>query len=137
MHTLKRFDRTGLEILGRYECLHLLHSVPVGRLVFTQGGLPVIQVVDFSVDGDTIVFAATDADRFRAAERGDVVAFEVDDLDLGWTVTSVGHLSVVPDDEAAQLRRVTPVRRWAPSHEQRLIRLGTEDLTGRRLLPRH
>ena len=139
MQTVRRFDRTGLEILDPGECLRLLQSVPVGRLVFTQGGLPAVRLVDFSVDCDTIVFASDDGEKFRAAERGDVVAFEVDDVDLerhlAWTVTSVGHLSVVPTDEAARLRRVTPLRPWAPLPEQRLIRLGTESLSGRRLLP--
>ncbi len=139
METARRFDRTGLEILDPGECLKLLQSVPVGRLVFTQGGLPAVRLVNFTVDDDTIVFAADHGEKLRAAERGDVVAFEVDDIDLdrhlGWTVTAVGHLSVVPVEEAGRLRRTTPVRPWAPLHEQTLIRLGTEDLTGRRLLP--
>jgi len=139
MHTVRRFDRTGLEILDPGECLRLLRSVPVGRLVFTQGGLPAVRLVNFSVDGDTIVFASDDGEKFRAAERGDVVAFEVDDIDLdhhlGWTVTSVGHLSVVPPEEAARLRRAGSPRPWAPLHDQRLIRLGAESLTGRRLRP--
>ncbi|MGW1342773.1 pyridoxamine 5'-phosphate oxidase family protein [Kribbella sp. NPDC002412] len=139
MDTLQQFDRAGLEILGPEECLRLLRSVPVGRLVFTQGGLPAVRLVNFSVDGETIVFASGDGEKFRAAERGDVIAFEVDEIDLdrhlGWTVTCVGHLSVVPVDEADRLRRVTPLRPWAPVRDQRLIRLGAEDLSGRRLLP--
>jgi nitroimidazol reductase NimA-like FMN-containing flavoprotein (pyridoxamine 5'-phosphate oxidase superfamily) len=139
METARRFDQTGLEILDPDECLRLLQSVPVGRLVFTQGGLPAVRLVNFSVDADTIVFAADDGEKVQAAERGDVVAFEVDDIDLerhlGWTVTAVGHLSVVPVEEAARLRRFAPPRPWAPLHERRLIRLGAESLTGRRLLP--
>lgn len=136
MRPVRRFDRAGLEILGPGECLRLLRSVPVGRLVFTQGGLPAIRLVNFSIDRDTILFASDDGENLRAAERGDVVAFEVDEVDLerhlGWTVTSVGHLSVVPLDEAARL--LTPLRP-PPLPAQRLIRLGTESLTGRRLRP--
>jgi len=136
MRTGRLFDRAGLEILDPGECLRLLRSVAVGRLVFTQGGLPAIQLIHFSIDRDTIVFASDDADRVRAAERGDVVAFEVDEIDLdrhfGWTVTSVGHLSVVPLEEAG---RVTTLRPWPSLSERRLIRIGTESLTGRRLVP--
>ncbi|MEI8412830.1 MULTISPECIES: pyridoxamine 5'-phosphate oxidase family protein [unclassified Kribbella] len=139
METVRRFDRTGLEILDPDECLRLLQSVPVGRFVFTQGGLPAVRLVNFTVDGDTIVFASDGGEKLQAAERGDVVAFEVDEVDLerhtGWTVTAVGHLSVVPPDEAAELRRAMPLRPWAPLQEQRLIRLGAESLSGRRLLP--
>ncbi|MEU4605419.1 pyridoxamine 5'-phosphate oxidase family protein [Kribbella sp. NPDC023972] len=139
MKTLDRLDTSGLEILTRAECLHLLGSVPLGRLVYTAGGLPVVRLVNFAVDGDTLVFASADGEKLRAAERGDIVAFEADTVDLerqlGWTVTSVGHLSVVPADEAEQLARQIRLRSWAPLPSPRLIRLGIESVTGRRLLP--
>jgi uncharacterized protein len=138
MSSARRFDPAGLEILDLQECLQLLQSVPLGRLVFTQGGLPAVRLVNFCVDGDTIVFASDDGEKYRAATRGDVVAFEVDEIDierhLGWTVTSVGHLSVVPADEAVALESTIPLHTWAPLRNQQLIRLGTESVTGRRLL---
>lgn len=127
-------DRADREILDAGECLRLLGSVPVGRLVFTQGGLPVIRLVNFLVDTDTIVFASDDPEWLRAAHRGDVVAFEVDDVDssqhLAWTVTSIGHLSVVPAAEAADLERTAPS--WVRLRGRPLIRLGVESLSGRR-----
>ena len=121
----------GLDRLDDDECLRLLRTVPVGRLVFTQGGLPAVRVVGFRVDEDTIVFVPDDDEAgLRAAVRGDVVAFEVDDLDadrhVGWSVTAVGHLSVVPPEEARVLGLGPP--------ERQLVRLGVESLTGRRLL---
>ncbi len=138
MNSARRFDPAGLEILDPQECLQLLQAVPLGRLVFTQGGLPAVRLVNFCVDGDTIVFASDDGEKYRAAERGDVVAFEVDDIDvdrhLGWTVTSVGHLSVVPADEAVALEGTIPLHTWAPLRDKQLIRLGAESVTGRRLL---
>lgn len=134
----RRFDHTGLQILADEECLRLLASVPIGRLVFTRGGLPAIRLVNFVVDGDTIVFATADGDKFRAAQRGDVVAFEVDTVDedrhLGWTVTAAGHLSAVDADEAESLRHRLPLRPWAPNHDTYLIRLAIEKLEGRQLL---
>lgn len=139
MTTLSHFDASGLEILTPAECLRLLHSVPFGRLVYTHGGLPVVRLVNFAVDSDTIVFVSSDGGKLRAAERGDVVAFEADTVDLerhlGWNVTSVGHLSVVPSDEAEQLARKARLRSRAPLHNPRLSRLGIESVTGRRLLP--
>ena len=131
---MRTHDGAGLEILDVGECLRLLGSVPVGRLVFTQGGLPVVRLVNFLVDTDTIVFASDDHDWLRAAHRGDVVAFEVDDVDPsqrhGWTVTSVGHLSVVPADEADELAWTAPS--WVGLRRRPLIRLGVESLSGRR-----
>jgi hypothetical protein len=134
----RRFDHTGLQILGDADCLKLLSSVPIGRLVFTRGGLPVVRLVNFVVDEDTLIFATADGDKYRAAERGDVVAFEVDAVDvdrhLGWTVTAAGHLSVVDTEEAESLRHALPLRPWAPRHDTYLIRLGIETLEGRQLL---
>jgi nitroimidazol reductase NimA-like FMN-containing flavoprotein (pyridoxamine 5'-phosphate oxidase superfamily) len=139
MKALGHFDTSGLEILTQAECLRLLGSVPLGRLVYTDGGLPAVRIVNFVLDADTVVFASADGDKLRAAERGYVVAFEADAIDLdrhlGWTVTSVGHLSVVPADEAERLARKVRLHSWAPLHDSRLIRLGIESVTGRRLLP--
>jgi hypothetical protein len=138
MNGARRFDHAGLEILEEADCRKLLATAPLGRLVFTTGGLPAVRLVNFFVDDDTVVFATADGDKYRAAERGDVVAFEVDDIDhdrhLGWTVTATGHLSVVDPEEASGFARTLPLRPWAPHSDQHLIRLGIESLEGRRLL---
>jgi nitroimidazol reductase NimA-like FMN-containing flavoprotein (pyridoxamine 5'-phosphate oxidase superfamily) len=139
MDAVRNTDPPGLEILDRSECLRLLRTVPVGRVVFTEGGLPAIRVVNFLVHGDTILFVTSEADEYRAAERGDVVAVEVDEVDAeshrGWTVTVVGRLSVVAPDEAAQLDGTLPLRSWAPQLHPRTIRLRAEAISGRRLDP--
>ncbi|MER7246904.1 pyridoxamine 5'-phosphate oxidase family protein [Kribbella sp. NPDC000426] len=139
MTTAQRFDHSRLEIVERTECLRLLSSVPLGRLVYTSGGLPAVRLVNFVIDDDTIVFSSARGDKFRAAERGDVVAFEADDVDLerhnGWTVTAIGRLSVVTDDEAGELRRVLPLHSWLPMDDPALVRVGVESVHGRRLVP--
>jgi nitroimidazol reductase NimA-like FMN-containing flavoprotein (pyridoxamine 5'-phosphate oxidase superfamily) len=139
MTAAPQFDHSRLEILSSAESMRLLRSVPLGRLVYTFGGLPAIRLVNFAVDEDTIVFSTGRGEKFLAAERGDVVAFEADDVDTelhtGWTVTAIGHLSVVTADEATALRRIVPIHSWLPMDEPRLVRLGTESLHGRRLLP--
>ncbi|MEU4287362.1 pyridoxamine 5'-phosphate oxidase family protein [Kribbella sp. NPDC026596] len=139
MSTQAKFDHSRLEIVSPAECLRLLQSVPLGRLVYTYGGLPAVRLVNFVLDDDTIVFSTGTGDKFRAAERGDVVAFETDDVDgerhLGWTVTAIGHLSVVSPEEAAEFRRTLPLHSWLPMDDARLVRLGIESIHGRRLVP--
>jgi nitroimidazol reductase NimA-like FMN-containing flavoprotein (pyridoxamine 5'-phosphate oxidase superfamily) len=134
----RRFDHTGVEILDDAECLRLLSTVPIGRLVFTKGGLPAIRLVNFLVADGAVLFATTDGDKYRAAERGDVVAFEADEIDadrhLGWTVTAAGHLSVIDRDEAEARGHPLPLHPWAPNRDHHLIRLGVESLEGRRLV---
>ncbi|MEU4295542.1 pyridoxamine 5'-phosphate oxidase family protein [Kribbella sp. NPDC026596] len=133
------FDHSRLEIVSPADCLRLLGSVPLGRLVYTYGGLPAVRLVNFVLDDDTIVFSTGPGDKLRAAERGDVVAFEADDVNLerhvGWTVTAIGHLSVVTADEAAALRGALPLHSWLPMDDPDLVRLGIESLHGRRLVP--
>ncbi len=134
-----QFDRSRLAILSPAECLRMLRSVPLGRLVYTYGGLPAVRLVNFVLDDDTIVLSTGQGDKFRAAERGDIVAFEADEVDrerhVGWTVTAIGHLSVVTDDEADELRRTLPLHTWMPMDDPRLVRLGIESVQGRRLVP--
>lgn len=131
------FDNAVLKVLDQQECLRLLGSVPVGRLVFTEAGLPAVRLVNFFIDGDTLVFLTTAGDKLRAAQRGDIVAFEADEVDTdhhhGWTVTAIGHLSVVPAEDHAEVHRRLPLHSWASPTHAHLIRLGLEQLTGRRL----
>jgi nitroimidazol reductase NimA-like FMN-containing flavoprotein (pyridoxamine 5'-phosphate oxidase superfamily) len=139
MSTTQQFDHSRLQILGPAECLSRLRSVALGRLVYTYGGLPAIRLINFVLDDDTIVFSTGRGDKFQAAERGDVVAFEADDVDserhVGWTVTAIGHLSVVTDDEAHELRRTLPLHSWLSIDDPHLVRLGIESVHGRRLVP--
>ena len=128
-----------LAIVGPAECMRLLESVPVGRLIYTHGGLPAIRLVNFVLDQDTVVFSTGLGDKFQAAERGDVVAFEADDLDaehhLGWTVTAIGHLSVLPAQEAIAAHDRLRLQSWLPIHDAHLVRLAIESVRGRRLVP--
>src|SRR5690242_14165671 len=50
MTTSQLFDRSRLEIVSHDECLRLLRSVPVGRLVYTRGGLPAVRLVNYLLD---------------------------------------------------------------------------------------
>ncbi|GAA3113937.1 hypothetical protein JOF29_003666 [Kribbella aluminosa] len=139
MSTQSHFDRSRLEMVSPADCLRLLGSVPLGRLVYTSGGLPAVRLVNFVLDDDTVVLSTASGDKLRAAERGDVVAFEADDVDLerhvGWTVTAIGHLSVVPAEEIEVFRHSLPLHSWLPVDAPYLLRLGIESVDGRRLLP--
>jgi nitroimidazol reductase NimA-like FMN-containing flavoprotein (pyridoxamine 5'-phosphate oxidase superfamily) len=138
---LQRFDHAGLEILDPADCLRLMETVPIGRLVFTEGGLPTVRPVNFVVDGETVVFCTADGDKYRAAERGDVVAFETDSIDAGqqtgWTVTVVGRLSQLTEAETAEVSVNLPVRSLVPGGWPHFIRLTIESLRGRRVMSRH
>jgi uncharacterized protein len=128
---------TSLTALSREECLTLLATVPIGRLVFTRRALPAIHPVNFVLDGACIVVRTAAGSKLAAAVNHAVVAFEADELDLeahtGWSVTVIGHSREITD--AAELRRLRelPLVTWAPGPRDHMVSIKAELVTGRRL----
>lgn len=132
-------DGQRLEVLDRQQCLELLHTVRVGRLVFTEGALPAVQPVNFRMHRGNVVFRVAGGEKLAAATSNSVVAFEADELDndlrTGWSVTVVGRASRIVD--VADLVEVAGMwlRPWVEGRRDHFITISTERLTGRRLVP--
>jgi nitroimidazol reductase NimA-like FMN-containing flavoprotein (pyridoxamine 5'-phosphate oxidase superfamily) len=134
-------DSSGLQVLSRQECLRLLSSAPIGRIVFTDRALPAVQPVNFRLDGERIVIRTSIGSKLAAATRHAVVAFEADEFDpdlrTGWSVTVVGHARAVHDpDEIARLAAL-PLTAWAPGSRDHYIVVEAEQMTGRRITAGH
>jgi nitroimidazol reductase NimA-like FMN-containing flavoprotein (pyridoxamine 5'-phosphate oxidase superfamily) len=104
---------SGAHVLSREECLSLLATMPVGRLVFTDRALPAVVPVNFVLSGKHIVLRTGATSSLAAGVRGSVVAFEVDRIDpaghRGWSVTVVGRAEHVTDpDWIARLEQLPP-----------------------------
>lgn len=134
-------DPSGQElvVLSRDECLALLATVPVGRIVYTERALPAVQLVNFALADDTIVVRTAWGSKLAAAARKAIVAFEADSYDSGsrsgWSVTAVGQAHVVEEpDEIARLDTL-PLQPWAPGRRQYYVRIAIEMLTGRQIIP--
>jgi len=129
-----QIDRNGLEVLDRADCLRLLGSVSLGRIGITVGALPTILPINFRVDGGRILFRTGVGTKLEAATHGAVVAFEVDAFDpmyhSGWSVVVTGVARPV-DDPDDQVVHATP--RWAPGHDERLVEVSIDEISGRRL----
>lgn len=130
-------EREMLEVLGRAECLSLLASVPVGRIIYTRHALPAVELVNFAVHDGAIVFRTSASGKLAAAIREAVVAFEADSLDTGhragWSVTAVGRARMVTG--TAELARLAGIglRTWVPGPHEYYVRITPELVTGRRL----
>jgi nitroimidazol reductase NimA-like FMN-containing flavoprotein (pyridoxamine 5'-phosphate oxidase superfamily) len=130
-------DRQQLEVLDREQCLELLHTVRVGRLVFTEDALPAVQPVNFRLHRGQVVIRVAGGAKLRAATGNTVVAFQADELDLdlrtGWSVTVVGHASLITD--VGELVEVagTFLAPWVDGRRDHFVRIRTEKVTGRRL----
>jgi uncharacterized protein len=130
-------DGLALKQLTRDECLHLMTSVPVGRIIYTRQALPAVELVNFAVYNGDIIIRSDPSSKLAAATRGAVVAFEADNLDTerhaGWSVTVVGQSQEVTDpDEIGQLEQIG-LYSWAPGDRQHFIRISPGILNGRRL----
>ncbi len=106
-------DGSALRQLSRDECLQLMASVPVGRVIYTRRALPAAELVNFALDHDDIVIRTDRSGKLAAAARGAVVAFEADCLDpaqqAGWSVTAIGPSREVTDpEEIGRLQKIRP-----------------------------
>ena len=126
-----------LEHLSRDECLRLMGSVPVGRIVYTRQALPAVELVNFALDNGDIVIRTDAGGKLAAATRGAVVAFEADSVDIdthsGWSVTVVGYSRAVVDPEEVRHLEQLDLVPWAPGERDHFIRISPTIMTGRRI----
>ena len=105
------YDGSALEQLSRDECLRLMASVSVGRIVYTRRALPAVELVNFALDHGDIIIRTESGGKLAAATQHSVVAFEADRLDAdqqaGWSVTAVGQSQEVTDPaEIGRLQKI-------------------------------
>jgi nitroimidazol reductase NimA-like FMN-containing flavoprotein (pyridoxamine 5'-phosphate oxidase superfamily) len=130
-------DGSALQRLSRGECLRLLASAPVGRIIYTRRALPAVELVNFALDHGDIVIRTDRSGKLAAATRGAVVAFEADELDQasqsGWSVTAIGPSSEVTDPGELARLRTMGLGSWAPGARDHFIRISPVMLNGRHL----
>lgn len=129
-----------LEELTPQECLRLLGSISLGRIVFTARALPAVRLVSHLVDGDHVVVRADRGAAITSGQRtdaGTVVAYQADALDpaehLGWSATVVGVARQVTDPATAAAYRRT-LRHWAAGPDDQVISIHAGMVTGFRLV---
>src|SRR5581483_11402089 len=104
-------DAAGLEVLDTAECLDLLASVSIGRVIFTARALPDVVRVNFVLHEGMIVVPTTGGSKLFAAVRNAVVAFEVDDFD---TESQLGTLRSKGSPCTARRSRIRASTTWQP-----------------------
>ncbi|MFC7039461.1 pyridoxamine 5'-phosphate oxidase family protein [Nonomuraea rubra] len=62
-----KLDSAGLQVLTHEECMRLLPSRPIGRIVFTDRALPAVQPVNFCLDDQDIVIRTAAGSNAQAA----------------------------------------------------------------------
>jgi uncharacterized protein len=119
------------------ECLRLMASVPVGRIIYTRQAMPAVELVNFALDHGDIIIRTDHSGTLAATTRGTVVAFQADSLDpsgqASWCVTVIGQSDEVSDaDEISRLEQIG-ISSWAPGEHEHFIRISPGILSGRQL----
>lgn len=126
--------RHEFEILERGQCLELLQTARVGRVIFTEHALPAVQPVNCQLCHGNIVIRFDSEAKLAAVAGNRVVAFETDELDpdlrTGWSVTVVGHAQLITDiSDLVELSRLF-LQPYVESRQDYFVRIRTEKVTG-------
>jgi nitroimidazol reductase NimA-like FMN-containing flavoprotein (pyridoxamine 5'-phosphate oxidase superfamily) len=132
---------TGAERISVAECLALLKSEEVGRLALVVDERPAIFPVNYTLDGDTVVFRTAPGTKLAGISRS-IATFEVDRWDAaehtGWTVTVEGFAVEVSGVNTAELydrMAALPLFPWAPGEHPNLVRIMPVAVSGSRWSP--
>ncbi len=129
-----------LQGLSRVECLRLLASRQVGRLAFiAREGQPLILPVNYTVDGEYLFVRSGAGPKLAAAERRELVSFEVDDIDevgrRGWSVVVTGRAERLRWAQRGSRVMINSSVRlpetWADGPRPHVIRVHISRITGR------
>jgi nitroimidazol reductase NimA-like FMN-containing flavoprotein (pyridoxamine 5'-phosphate oxidase superfamily) len=128
-------EHGALAALTEPECLQLLGSRTVGRLAYVaRAGEPDIAPVNYVLDGRDVLVRSGPGPKLQAAERREVVAFEVDDLDeqahTAWSVVVVGRARVLSEHER---RAVDVPEPWSHGPRRHVVRISPSRVNGRRI----
>jgi len=129
----------GLQVLSRTQCLALLPTVPIGRVVVTIGALPAAFPVSFALVDAAILFVTGEGTKLSAALKHAVVAFEVDDFDpaarRGWSVLVQGISCVVDDERDLRWTLAQDIDVWGNRDASHVAAVSLEHVSGRLLGP--
>lgn len=125
-----------LQALTRAECLASLAHSSLGRVAFTERALPAIRPVHYALVGHQLVLRT--ADGLGRRLDGQVVAFEVDDVDTdlgsGWSVLVTGTARLVSAPGDLMRYDAVPFVSVAGPDRTARVCVVPGEITGRRLV---
>jgi nitroimidazol reductase NimA-like FMN-containing flavoprotein (pyridoxamine 5'-phosphate oxidase superfamily) len=117
------------------EAIELLASVPVGRLIFTLGGLPTVRPQNHIFDDGAVVIRTHDGSA-TLTSVGSIVAYEADAVDpetqTGWSVIVTGRAVLVEEPDAVA-RYAALLRPWVDHEKTFVIRIEADMINGFRV----
>ncbi|MDX6280749.1 MAG: uncharacterized protein QOH03_1820 [Kribbellaceae bacterium] len=116
--------------------MNLLRSHQVGRVVYSDGAIPVATPVNYIFDGGAVVFRTHPGSRLAKATRDTVLSFQVDEVDVdtasGWSVIVTGVGQVLGGLDLLQAEH-GPLVSWAGDDRTHLVRIPASLVSGCRV----
>ena len=124
------------EPLSRAECLALLDCSTFGRLLLSVDCLPAAQPVFITLLDDEVLALLGAGPEREAAERGDVIALQVDgtepDGHVAWSVRVAGEAAILPLTGVMRDRLTSTRLSPALGEDSTLLRLPLDHVSGAR-----
>ena len=132
-------DPRALVELTREECVRLLSTHRLGRLVISLPGRPaVVRPVDYTFASGSIFVRTAPGTKLHALLRATAATFEIDELGPhGWSVIVQGRPELV--EQPPDLRRLalSGHRSTAPGRRDTWVRIRARTISGRRITVGH
>lgn len=126
-------DRLG--VLDLAKCYRLLAGETVGRVVYMDGALPAVAPVNYALDGKCVVFRTAPTSRLALGTVDQVVAFEVDSLDIevrtGWSVVVTGIARALTEPREIARAGALGLAPWAGGRRELFVAITPGVVTGR------
>jgi nitroimidazol reductase NimA-like FMN-containing flavoprotein (pyridoxamine 5'-phosphate oxidase superfamily) len=132
-------ERTGSEVMDRRECVALLETTPIGRIVFLdEEDQPLALPVNYRWHDDAVVFRTLEGQKLAAALTNQRVSFEVDKWDFetrsGESVIVKGKAANVELWADRELLEQIGLEPWSKGPWRTTwIRITPTEVTGRRV----
>ena len=128
---------TGLVALSSTESLRLLANHEVGRVVYTDGGLPAVTPVNYVYDKGHVFIRTSKLSQLLRKVPRTITAFEVDEVDRkareGWSVVATGPCEIVTDQETLARVAKLGLEPWAGGDRNVVLQIATTIITGYRI----
>jgi len=118
--------------LSTAECWQLLREHEVGRLAFHLGTEVHLTPVNYSVDGETLLFRTAPGNKLVGIAMNADVVFEIDEYDehQARSVVVRGRARRLEEDQQHRAESV-PLRPWVPTLKYEVVEIRPEEITGR------
>lgn len=128
---------TGLKVLDRAECMQLLASTKLGRVILSVAALPAAFPVNYRVRGAAIIFRTGPGTKVTRALDSNVVGFEVDSVDertgTGWSVLVIGSATIISDPDEIDALEQWGIPSLAGDRLPLFVRISIDQVSGRRI----